>query len=91
MAFAWAVFIPAGYIFARFLRHFNWWFPLHIAINVFAIVLMIVALGLAVYSTPDNFLETITIEVIHSWVGIFILGAAAIQPFLGWWADKKVS
>lgn len=90
MGIAWAIFVPVTYALARFFKKYTWWFPFHIGINVFAIVLMIIGLVLAIYNNPNNFVGVPFMAAAHSWCGLFILAGAFFQPFLGWYADKKV-
>jgi len=89
MVLAWMIFAPAGIFIARFGHKYKWWFYVHIAIMVAAAVLCIVGLAIGIIMTSSDFKQTDRLILIHSFLGLFVtIGACAVQPILGFIADK---
>jgi len=83
MFVAWTVIFPLGVVTVRFCRKIlpRWWFRLHMFIQYFGVLMIIVALILAVeVAAPGNHEH---IDSAHSIVGLIAIGLAIIVPALG--------
>jgi len=84
MFIAWFGLAPFGFILARFLKQFPWWFNAHRIIMSVAMATSIAAFGVIVYEVPhgEHFNNG------HKIIGliVFIIGVA--QPVIGFLADK---
>jgi len=82
MISAFGVFMSFGIFVARYLKQYYWWFPLHIIVQVLAIVLAFSGFILSLIMTNDGHFSNI-----HSWFGLTVLALSFITPMMGWAAD----
>jgi len=70
-----------GIFVARYLKDYHWWFPLHIIIQVLAVLLALSGFGVALSMVTEHFTS------VHSWFGLAVLSLTIIAPAAGWAAD----
>ncbi len=79
---AFGVFMSFGIFVARYLKQYYWWFPLHILVQVLAVVLAFTGFILCLVMSAGNHFSNL-----HSWFGISVMALAFLAPILGWAAD----
>jgi hypothetical protein len=77
MFLAFGILMPWGAFVSRYMKSFWWWFPLHIVIQMVA-VLLTVASFIIIYTNASR-----GIDFLHAYFGLAALGAAWISPILG--------
>jgi len=82
MFIAWFCIAPFGYVLARFMKKFSWWFQVHRAIMFIAMAAMIAAFGIAISYTTKHFSDA------HKIIGLIVVIIGTAQPIIGFLADK---
>jgi len=82
MFIAWFILAPFGYILARFMKKFSWWFQVHRAIMLVAMAAMIAAFGIAISYSTGHFNDA------HKIIGLIVVIIGVSQPVIGFLADK---
>jgi len=77
MVIAFAFCASFGVFVARYLKDFYWWFPLHIFVQGFGVLLSFSSFIIALLMTPRHF------STLHSWFGLCVLCFTALAPALG--------
>lgn len=72
-----------GMFVARYMKEHWWWFPVHITVQVTAILMALAALGMALWMVDGDHFSNV-----HSFVGISVIGSSVLAALLGWLADK---
>ena len=77
MIFSFGFLMTLGTFLPRYLKEFWWWFPLHIIIQVSAVILSLVGFGIALVSVSSQFAS------VHTYFGAVTLILAFVSPFIG--------
>lgn len=81
MYLSYGVLMTFGVFVSRYLKAYYWWFPLHIIVQVTAIIVALIGFIIAIKMTNRHFSN------VHSWFGFVTLCLTAFSPFVGWAAD----
>jgi len=82
MFIAWYCIAPFGFVVARHLKKFSWWFQVHRAIMFVAMLAMIAAFGIAIDYSVTHFNDA------HKIIGLIVVIIGTAQPVIGFLADK---
>jgi len=82
MFIAWYCIAPFGFFLARFMKMFSWWFQVHRAIMLIAMLTMLAGFGVIVKESTQHF------NVPHKQLGLAIVIMGTAQPIIGFLADK---
>ncbi|KNC55022.1 uncharacterized protein AMSG_12372 [Thecamonas trahens ATCC 50062] len=90
MFVAWGVMASSAALLARYGKAFAWWFPIHIAANVIAVLLTLVGFFLAVAFTKNDFdyARKSRVAFLHAICGLTVFIAMWWQAGLGILADR---
>jgi len=82
MFIAWYCIAPFGFVLARFMKGFSWWFQVHRAIMFIAMLAVIAAFGIAISYCTTHFDDA------HKIIGLIVVIIGVAQPVIGFLADK---
>lgn len=82
MFIAWYCIAPFGFFLARFMKMFSWWFQVHRAIMLVAMLTMIAGFGVIIKESSQHF------NAPHKQLGLAIVIMGTAQPIIGFLADK---
>lgn len=80
MFFAYGVFMPLGIFVARYLKHFDWWFPVHWGLMTLALCMVIAALILIILALASSGSK---LADPHEILGMITVLFTALAPVLG--------
>ncbi|KAF2077300.1 hypothetical protein CYY_001425 [Polysphondylium violaceum] len=92
MLIAFGVLMPMAIFTARYLKSYTWWFPLHMFLQTFAFIFMIVAFGLVI-----KHLDGLPLKSGHGIIGLILVILTFIAMILGgvshllWKKDRKTT
>jgi len=86
MFIAWYCIAPFGFVVARFMKGFSWWFQVHRAIMFIAMLAMVAAFGIAISYCSTNKIPHF--DDAHKIIGLIVVIIGVAQPVIGFLADK---
>jgi len=86
MFIAWFFIAPTGFIFARFLKGYNWWFNAHKISMSLGMIIMICGFGVIVSEVQN--VKSGHFNNAHKIIGLIIVIIGVSQPIIGFLADK---
>jgi len=82
MFITWFLLAPIGFILARFLKKFTWWFNAHRILMSIVTLLCLIGFALGVKGSPTHF------DHFHKVLGLLIFIMSLAQPIIGVLADR---